>query len=360
MQLDTERLLTALRHVGNHPESREHLLEALRRIESSVAYAGPIRDDITGPIADAMFSDDTVLCKTLSNGIALEFLYRSKIAREFVLSQPAVPDHAWEPQTTRLLTLLSEAGAGAGGKAALIGGAYFGDHAIVVAQALAARGGVCHAFEPNENQADMLRRNAHLNELDNVVTSPLALWRVSGARLQFAGDDALAATEPTDGEPTVGILTTTIDDYVAAHAISAVSFIMLDIEGGELDALRGAAVQLTLPAGQAPNIVFEIHSAYVDWSNGLAKTDIALLLASYGYQMFAVRDYQGNVAMHQRPIELIPLGFVYTDGPRHGFNVLAVKDAGLINRPEFRVRTSRISPKLLQHKDPALHQPLAD
>jgi hypothetical protein len=32
----------------------------------------------------------------------------------------------------------------------------------------------------------------------------------------------------------------------------------------------------------------------------------------------------------------------------------------LIDRPEFRVRTSRVSPKLLLHKDPALHQPLAD
>ncbi len=358
MQLDTEKLLAALKQVGNHLPSREHLLEALRQIETTIPHAGPIRDDITGPIADAMFADDVMLRKALSNCVELEFLYRSKIAREFVLSRPAVPDHAWEPQTTRLLTLL--AAGGRVGSAALIGGAYFGDHAILVAKALAAHGGVCHAFEPNDSQADMLRRNVHRNDLYNVVTSPLALWRTSGARLRFAGDDALAATEPSDDERTPGILTTTIDDYVADRAIHAVAFVMLDIEGGELDALRGAARQLALPVGQAPAVVFEIHSAYVDWSNGLARTEIAELLASAGYQMFAVRDYQGNVAMNESPIELIPLDLVYTDGPRHGFNVLAVKDSTLVDRPEFRVRAARISPKLLAHKDPALHQPLAD
>lgn len=352
--------MAALQHVGSHPESREHLLAALRQIETTIAYDGPIRGDITGPIADAMFSDDAVLRKALATGVELEFLYRSKIAREFVLSQPAVPDHAWEPQTTRLLTLLAGSGVDGVGKAAIIGGAYFGDHAILVAKALAARGGVCHAFEPNECQGNMLRRNVQINRLDNLVTCPLALWRTSGARLRFAGDDALAATEPSVDDGQSGILTTTVDDYVAERNITAVGFIMLDIEGGELDALRGAARQLSLPADQAPTVVFEIHSAYVDWSNGLARTDIAEMLASFGYQMFAVRDYQGNVAMNDGPIELIPLEFVYTEGPRHGFNVLAVKDVTLIDRPEFRVRTSRISPKLLLHKDPALHQPLAD
>ena len=354
MQRDSERLLAALQRVGNHPPSREHLLAALRQIETTIAYDGPIRDDISGPIADAMFSEDMVMRKPLSNGVELEFLYRSKIAREFVLSRPAVPDHAWEPQTTRLLTLLAGAG-----KAAIIGGAYFGDHATLVAKTLATRGGVCHAFEPNENQAAMLRRNAQINGLDNLVTSPLALWRTSGARLRFAGDDALAATEPSDDD-TSGILTTTIDDYVSERVIDAVAFIMLDIEGGELDALRGATRQLGLPATQAPTVVVEIHSAYVDWSNGLARTDIALLLASFGYQLFALRDYQGNVAMNDSPMELIPIELVFTDGPRHGFNVLAVKDMSLIERPQFRVRRSRISPKLLHHKDPALHQPLAD
>jgi FkbM family methyltransferase len=355
MHRDTERLLAALQHMGSHPESREHLLAALRQIETTIAYDGPIRDDITGPIADAMFSENTVLRKPLSSGIALEFLYRSKIAREFVLSRPAVPDHAWEPQTTRLLTLLAQTAS-----VAIIGGAYFGDQATIVGKTMAAHGGICHAFEPNENQADMLRSNARLNSLENVVTNTVALWRISGARLQFAGDDALAATEASEDDGHSTIVTTTIDDYVAERDIKAVGFIMLDIEGGELDALRGAARQLSLPADQAPTVVFEIHSAYVDWSNGLARTDIAEMLASFGYQMFAVRDYQGNVAMNDGPIELIPLEFVYTDGPRHGFNVLAVKDATLIDRPEFRVRTSRVSPKLLLHKDPALHQPLAD
>jgi hypothetical protein len=45
--------------------------------------------------------------------------------------------------------------------------------------------------------------------------------------------------------------------------------VTIDIEGAELAALQGAESFLSLPAGRAPNILFEVHRHYVDWSEGL-------------------------------------------------------------------------------------------
>jgi hypothetical protein len=116
---------------------------------------------------------------------------------------------------------------------------------------------------------------------------------------------------------------------------------------------------LTQPAESAPSIVFEVHALYVDWADGLASMPIVRLLEERGYSTCCVRDYQSNVVMRGEPIELIPRERAVLAGPPHGFNMLAVKDAALVSGDEFRVRVD-VSPKLLRHRDPALHQPIHD
>jgi hypothetical protein len=66
--------------------------------------------------------------------------------------------------------------------------------------------------------------------------------------------------------------TVTITDYLTAQGVAKLDLIVLDIEGAELGALQGADSFLAQPKGQAPNILFEVHRHYVDWSNGLADT----------------------------------------------------------------------------------------
>jgi FkbM family methyltransferase len=279
-----------------------------------------------------------------------EFLYRSKIARDFVLSVPDKPDHVWEPQTTKLvLHLVREAAH------VVVGGAYFGDHAVLLAHALAGSGGVCHAFEPDPEQAGMLARNAAHNGLTNVRVNTLGLWDDDTTRLRLIGDDAHAASAPA-GAHMSSFPATTLDAYLDGLGVGAVELIVLDIEGAELAALRGARGRLALPPGQAPHLVFEVHRAYVDWSGGLDATEILRYLAGFGYSAYAVRDVQSNWDFGGRPIELIPSGTAYLEGPPHGFNVLATKDHSVIDNGPF-VFAPGVSPKLLAHRDPALHHP---
>jgi FkbM family methyltransferase len=345
-----DSLHEALRTIGRNPSLRKRLVEECKVIERTLEL-GPdrsVRDEVTAHIVDALHADVGILRKELANGLAFDFHYRSKIAREFVMSTPEIPDHVWEPQTTRLLVHLA-------GKAehVLIGGGYFGDQAIPVARALAGRG-TCHVFELNAQQAEMLRHNAALNHLDNVQVNQIGLWSDDTSELSLEGHDSVASSKAVSGSSQANSLT--VDSYLKQRGVDRLDLIMLDIEGGELMVLKGARSQLALPPGQAPNIVFEVHRSYVDWSAGLAQTEIIQLLTGHGYLVHAVRDFQANYDMQGRPIELVPIDDIYLEGPPHGFNMLAVKEPALLDQPLFKICPG-VSPKLLVHKSPQLHHP---
>ncbi len=352
MDHDATRLTRALRAIGADEAARGALLARLHEVERRLARPDfDVREQVTGPLIDALHEGLGPLCKRLSNGIEFHFHYRSKIARDFVMSPEAAPDHVWEPQTTKLLLHL-----GATARHVVIGGAYSGDQAILLARAMSGHGGVCHCFEPNGDQMAMLKLNAAVNGLTNLVFNQAGLWRSDDDRLVLVGEDSFAHPESArPGDPDA-FPTVTIDSYGAARGVEAIGLIMLDIEGAELAALQGARRYLAQPAATAPRLIFEVHRHYVDWSNGLENAEIVRFLAGQGYHLFAVRDYQSNVPMRGQPIELIRPEDTYLEGPPHGFNMLAVKDLAELQGPGFRF-CAGVSPKLLRHRDPRLHQP---
>lgn len=346
---DGSKLARALQLLGANRPLRDELMQWLKQAERRLDYTGATRDDITGPIIDALHTDDDRYVKTLADGTRFEFLYRTKIARDFILSEEEHPTHVWEPQTTRLLQYLAGAMTGD----VLIGGAYFGDHAILLARQLAATSRLVHCFEPNPAQAGMLEHNAQLNALRNIRLERAGLWHEAGQTLRLDGFDSFANAVPTEGtDEGEGFHTVTIDQYCQDHHCH-LGVVMLDIEGAELHALQGAMHVLR---EDQPAVVFEVHRDYVDWSGGLARTPICSLLAGAGYRLFAVRDFNSHQEMGARRIELIPVDSVYLEGPPHGFNMLAAPPGTLLEDPLFRI-VENVSPKLLRHKAPALHHP---
>lgn len=346
--LDGTRLRRALHILGRDIRLRRELMDWLTEAESRFADGIPVRDEVTGPIVDALHDDMDHYEKTLSDGTKFEFLYRTKIARDFLLSRPTHPDHVWEPQTTRLLCYLAAQSTGD----VLIGGAYFGDHAVILGRQLMTQGRQVHCFEPNSDQRAMLERNCSVNGLTNLEIHGLGLWDESSKMLQLAGFDSFANAIPAiEGEE--GFQTISIDDYLA-KASRPISLLMLDIEGAEFQALVGATRTLR---SDHPNIVFEVHRDYVDWSEGLESTPICQMLLREGYRLFAVRDFNTNVDMRGHHIELVPAATVYLDGPPHGFNMLAVPTGISLGKPLFRI-VDGVSPKLLKHKEPSLHHPI--
>ena len=350
--MSDDKFKTAISRIGAREDWRQAFITQLVNYEFAISSVGvDVREEITGPLVDALFDDNQIVRKTLSNGVIFDFLYRSKIARDFVMSVPEHPDHAWEPQTSRILINLAKSA-----RQVVIGGAYFGDHAILIAREIAAAGGVVHAFEPNNEQRDMLDRNARLNALTNIISRPEGLWHNSTTNLKLSGYDSFATAESVD-EDSDTFKTFTISDYLKSIQIDHLDLIVLDIEGAELSALQGAKQFLTQPSGDAPNILFEVHSNYVDWTNGLLKTPIAQLLIQNDYTLYGLRDFNSNYDLSDRPIELIPVESIHLEGPPHGFNMVAVKDPALFNGPGY-VLVRDVSPKYLRHKNPALHHPV--
>lgn len=347
-----DKLITAIETLKNNPAWRDAFIRKMIELEKTIAIPNvDPRDGITGPIVDALFSEDAVIRKGISSGLQFEFLYRSKITRDFVMSEPAVPDHVWEPQTSRLLVKLAE-----GAKVVVIGGAYFGDHALLVAREAAKSGGVVHAFEPDHGQREMLGRNMKLNNISNIVPRSEGLWDNNSDHIVLVGHDSVAHPQATDTPDENTFQTVTIDSYLESAGATRLDLIMVDIEGAEERALMGAKGFLAKPIGESPNIVFEVHSHYVNWDNGLENTDLIRFLKSFGYHAYAVRDFNSNVDLSKKPIELIPAKDAYIEGPPHGFNMVAVKDPAIFAKSDFKI-CSGVSPKLLRHKDPKLHHP---
>lgn len=131
------------------------------------------------------------------------------------------------------------------GEVALDCGACFGDTALNFASKVGPQGRV-FTFEFLPVNLVILARNLELNpelaERISIVENPV--WSEDGMPLWIHGDGPRALVNDqaagADGRAT----TVSIDQFVADREIDRVDFIKMDIEGAELDALRGAAETL--------------------------------------------------------------------------------------------------------------------
>ena len=349
---DKEILAQALAAAGKDQKLRNAIFEALRQAEVESHDPAYFREQVRWPLILSLLSEAKTHTVVLENGLVFEVSPDSRIEQALLLSIEAHPDHVWEPQTTRLLTAMA-----AETTNVIVGGAYIGDHVLFLARAVGGgiAPGVIHAFEPMQHAFDRLLHNLNVNHIRNVVANRLGLWDRGKVVLTVEGHLGLASSKPVE-ENTSGerIESISIDEYVESREVSPVGLIMLDTEGGEEKALAGARETIAI---HGPNIVFEIHRHFVDWSEGLEKTSIVQFLRSHGYTVFAIRDFHNNYPMAGRPIEIIPVDRVYLEGPPHGFNALATTDPDLVKRLGLRI-VENVSPKLLLHKDPALHHPI--
>ena len=348
-KLDLQRLQSALSELGKNEETRFAIIDTLRRAELRVSDRAHFRENVRWPILLALLEQNPHLV-SLADGVKFQITPVSRIEKAFLLSSVECPQCFWEPQTTKLLVQLASRS-----KNAIIGGAYIGDHAIPMS--LATKGTI-HAFEPMPLAFEQLSANIALNSLTNVVANQLCLWDESDELLYVDGEEALASTKTARKDTqSFAVPSITIDDYAARKKLSSVELIMLDTEGSEASALNGAISFLSADREQAPDIIFEVHRNFVDWSNGLAKTEPVKMLLNLGYELYAIRDIQGSLEMNDYPIEIIPIDSVHLEGPPHGFNLLATKRRELLDALALKV-VKNVSPKLIQEKDPMLHHPL--
>tara|TARA_B100001093_G_scaffold520495_1_gene616803 strand:+ start:2518 stop:3585 length:1068 start_codon:yes stop_codon:yes gene_type:complete len=333
-------------------DSRQEIFNILRAKENESLTPDKYREKVRWPIVQSMVDAVGTHQIPMENGLVLGVSTSSRIEKSFLLSRQNIPDHAWEPQTTRIILEIAE-------RDVLIGGAFFGDHVAPLAFKMQTSNstGKILAFEPfTKTYADLIR-NLEFNSLSNVEPKCQGLWSESGKGLKVglkAGESALASALVEEMTESNEVVTAAVDDFIETHDLG---LIVIDLEGSEEECLKGASKTLQLPTEKAPHLIFEVHREYFDWSDGLENTSILQLILDAGYDAYAIRDIHDNLSMKGRAIELIPIQSVYLEGPPHGFNLLATKDKNLLNRLDAQL-VEGVSPKYIPGRDSKLFAPL--
>jgi FkbM family methyltransferase len=127
----------------------------------------------------------------------------------------------------------------AAGDYAIDGGGCWGDTALYLAHKVGPRGRV-HCFEFSPDNLPTLESNLKLNpELSpQIRLERNALWSTSGNELSF--HPAGPGTRVGNNEGQYQVRTLNIDDLCARENLPRVDFIKMDIEGAEVDALKGS------------------------------------------------------------------------------------------------------------------------
>ncbi len=152
-------------------------------------------------------------------------------------------------------------------------GANVGAYALLLGRWVGASGRV-FAFEPSPSAYDGLTTHVRMNRLDGVVTAVCAAVSERVGTQPFiveatAGEGRLAARSST--RPTVDVDVTTIDAFCAQAGIVP-DFVKVDVEGAELEVLRGARETLARTRGRLALFV-ELHPAL--WAErGLTRDDV--------------------------------------------------------------------------------------
>lgn len=169
-------------------------------------------------------------------------------------------------------------------------GAHAGRHAIPLAT-LAGMEGACYAFEPIPAIRKVLAEKVAAKGLNNVVILPFALAEREGtAQFNFVPnlpeESGLKKRHAYNAPPArfeaIPVKVRRLDDAIPAAA--RIRFIKIDVEGGELDVLKGSTRILD---ESRPIVAFECGAAsflgYHETPDAIFET-----FASRGYRVFAI------------------------------------------------------------------------
>ncbi|MGA2418429.1 MAG: FkbM family methyltransferase, partial [Candidatus Staskawiczbacteria bacterium] len=158
--------------------------------------------------------------------------------------------------------------------------------------------GKVFSFEPVPSQLQKLKRNIKINRFRNVVPEPLALGSEKGFVNMYVcldGDEALSslrlpAEDINSRKKIIQVPITTLDDYVNKFSILSLDFVKIDVEGGELNVLKGATnILKTL----RPVLMCEVQDKRTrQW--GYSASDIYKFLENYDYSWFGT-DKNGSL-----------------------------------------------------------------
>ncbi len=171
-------------------------------------------------------------------------------------------------------------------------GAHHGYYTLLASKRVGVRGRVI-SFEPSPREQKALRLNLRLNRCRNVVIEGLALSDENGESDFYVLEDRASGCNSLKVPDVSGKMSrqrveiARLDQCLARFAMDRVDFIKLDVEGGELAVLRGAADLLGRTS--RPVILTEVQDIRtLPW--GYRAKDILAHLAEKDYKWFSLLE----------------------------------------------------------------------
>ena len=156
-------------------------------------------------------------------------------------------------------------------------GAHVGSYAMLGALAVGPTGRVL-AFEPDEANRSRLERHVRLNNLPNVEVFDHGLGNASGNVSMVrpvATNSGMTRDARTGESPDFSMQVKRLDDVADSLSGSRVSVMKIDVEGAEIEVVRGAS---RLIKSEQPFIVFEENDPVCG----------AYLVDEFGYTLYAI------------------------------------------------------------------------
>jgi FkbM family methyltransferase len=179
-------------------------------------------------------------------------------------------------------------------------GAHVGFYALQMALWTRPTGRVV-AFEPNPTARDLLKRNVALNGLSSRVAVEAAAVGAAAGRATLydasntSGLSRLGSPNPASrGDAArADVAVIALDEYCRAHAF-APDWVLIDVEGAEIDALRGAE---RLLATRSIGFVVEVHEDL--WSSfGGSRDQFTQLVAASGRSILPLTGQADPLAQY--------------------------------------------------------------
>jgi FkbM family methyltransferase len=154
-------------------------------------------------------------------------------------------------------------------------GANVGLYAVALARRVGATGRVI-AYEPDAGNAELLRRNLALNDVEGVVEVREAAVGSERGEIPFLSDRQQSRFDP-GGTSRVRVVT--LDDE-----LERVALLKIDVEGFEGAVLQGARSLLADAVRRPRRIFVEVHLARLP-ELGLTERDVVRALEDAGYRV---------------------------------------------------------------------------